>query len=107
MFWTSSFWCVRNHRRQPPPQPSPPRIPARAFTNGSSPLAPFPPCTPHVRPYLIIAATGITLKMTAPDGLSLTYELKRGGFLWVDTKVTHTLGNAGNAEGQILEIELK
>ena len=61
----------------------------------------------HVRPYLIVAATGFTLKMTAPDGLSLTYELKRGGFLWVDTKVTHTLGNAGNAEGQILEIELK
>src|SRR5712692_4965228 len=61
----------------------------------------------HVRPYLIVAATGFTLKMTAPDGLSLTYELKRGGFLWVDTKVTHILGNAGNAEGQILEIELK
>jgi quercetin dioxygenase-like cupin family protein len=61
----------------------------------------------HVRPYLIVAATGITLKMTAPDGLSLTYDLKPGNFQWVHTKVTHTLANLGNAEGRILEIELK
>jgi quercetin dioxygenase-like cupin family protein len=61
----------------------------------------------HVRPYLIVAPTGFTLKMTAPDGQSLTHELKRGDFHWVDTRVTHTLGNAGTAEGQILEIELK
>jgi quercetin dioxygenase-like cupin family protein len=61
----------------------------------------------HVRPYLIVAPTGFTLKMTAPDGQSLTHELKRGDFHWVDTKVTHTLGNAGSAQGQVLEIELK
>jgi len=61
----------------------------------------------HVRPYLIVATTGFTLKMTAPDGQSLTHELKRGDFHWVDTKVTHTLGNSGSAEGQILEVELK
>lgn len=61
----------------------------------------------HVRPYLIVAATDFTLKMTAPDGLSLTYEQNRGKFIWVDTKVTHTLANAGSAAGQILEIELK
>ena len=61
----------------------------------------------HVRPYLIVAATGITLKMTAPDGLSLTYDLKRGDFHWVDTKIIHTLANVGSTEGQILEIELK
>jgi quercetin dioxygenase-like cupin family protein len=61
----------------------------------------------HARPYLIVAATGFTLKMTAPDGASLVHELKRGDFHWVDTKVTHTLGNAGTAAGQILEIELK
>jgi len=61
----------------------------------------------HIRPYLIVALTGFTLKMTAPDGQSLTHVLKRGDFHWVDTKITHTLGNAGSAEGQILEIELK
>jgi quercetin dioxygenase-like cupin family protein len=61
----------------------------------------------HVRPYLIVAATDLTLKMTAPDGLSLTYELNRGKFMWVDTKVTHTLANVGGSPGQILEIELK
>jgi quercetin dioxygenase-like cupin family protein len=61
----------------------------------------------HVRPYLIVAVTGFTLKMTAPDGKSLTHELKRGDFHWVDTKVTHTLANAGTSDGQILEIELK
>ena len=61
----------------------------------------------HVRPYLIVAATAFNLKMTAPDGKSFTHELKAGDFHWVDTKVTHSLGNAGSAEGQILEVELK
>jgi quercetin dioxygenase-like cupin family protein len=61
----------------------------------------------HVRPYLIVAATGFTLKMTAPDGQSLAHDLQRGDFHWVDTKVTHSLANAGSVAGQILEIELK
>jgi quercetin dioxygenase-like cupin family protein len=61
----------------------------------------------HVRPYLIIATTGFTLKMTAPDGQSIVHEIKRGDFHWVDTKVTHTLANVGSAGGQIVEIELK
>ncbi|HUC52680.1 MAG TPA: cupin domain-containing protein [Candidatus Cybelea sp.] len=61
----------------------------------------------HARPYLIVAVTGFTLKMTTPDGQSFTHELKPGDFHWVDTKVTHTLANAGNATGQILEIALK
>ena len=61
----------------------------------------------HVRPYLIVAVTGFTLKMTAPDGQSINHEINRGDFHWVDAKVTHTLANAGSAEGQILEVELK
>jgi quercetin dioxygenase-like cupin family protein len=61
----------------------------------------------HVRPYLIVAATGFVLKMTGPDGQTTTHEIKRGDIHWVDAKVTHNLGNAGNAEGQIVEIELK
>lgn len=61
----------------------------------------------HERPYLIIAATPLVLKMTDPEGKSFTHELKAGDIHWVDAKVTHTLVNEGTAEGQIAEIELK
>ena len=65
------------------------------------------PMHTHDRPYLIVAATGFNLKMTAPDGQSATHEIKPGDFHWVTTKVTHTLANEGTGEGQIIEIELK
>jgi quercetin dioxygenase-like cupin family protein len=65
------------------------------------------PMHKHERPYLIVAATGFNLKMTAPDGQTSTHEIKPGDFHWVTTKVTHTLANAGTGEGQIIEIELK
>lgn len=65
------------------------------------------PMHTHTRPYLILAATPMLLKMTAPDGGSMTHEIKAGDFHWVDTKVTHTLTNAGSAAGEIVEIELK
>jgi quercetin dioxygenase-like cupin family protein len=61
----------------------------------------------HVRPYLIVAAKGFMLKMTSPDGQSTEHEVKAGDFHWVNTKVTHSLANAGSTEGQIVEIELK
>ncbi|MGC1613194.1 MAG: hypothetical protein WA736_00775 [Candidatus Acidiferrum sp.] len=61
----------------------------------------------HVRPYLIVSATGFTLKMTAPDGQSTAHDVKPGDFHWVNTKVTHSLANAGSTAGQIVEIELK
>src|SRR5436190_4816884 len=61
----------------------------------------------HARPYFIVAVSGFTLKMTAPDGQSIKHEINRGDFHWVDAKVTHTLANAGSAEGQIVEVELK
>ena len=61
----------------------------------------------HHRPYLIVAATPMQLKMTAPDGQSATHEIKAGDFHWVTAKVTHTLADAGTGEGQIIEIELK
>jgi quercetin dioxygenase-like cupin family protein len=61
----------------------------------------------HVRPYLIVSAKGLLLKMTAPDGQSTAHEVKAGDFHWVNTKVTHSLANAGSTEGQIVEIELK
>jgi len=65
------------------------------------------PMHTHERPYLIVAATGFNLKMTAPDEQSATHEIKPGDFHWVTSKVTHSLANAGSGEGQIVEIELK
>jgi len=61
----------------------------------------------HTRPYLIVAVTPMQLKMTAPDGRSLSEEVKSGDFHWVDVPVTHSLGNQGSAKGQIVEFELK
>ena len=61
----------------------------------------------HERPYLIIAATPLMLKMTDPEGKSVTHEVKAGDVHWVDAKVTHSLANEGTATGTIVEIELK
>lgn len=65
------------------------------------------PMHTHERPYLIVSVTTLQLKMTGPDGKSLSDELKPGDFHWVDTKVTHSLSNEGPATGQLFEIELK
>jgi quercetin dioxygenase-like cupin family protein len=65
------------------------------------------PMHSHERPYLIVAATSMRLKMTAPDGRSLSEEVKPGDYHWVDAGITHTLANDGLAQGQIVEIELK
>lgn len=65
------------------------------------------PMHTHTRPYLIIAATSMPLKMTAPDGQSFAHDVKPGDFHWIDAKVTHSLTNQGATEGQIVEIELK
>ena len=61
----------------------------------------------HTRPYLVIAARAMPLKMTAPDGKSVSEEVKPGDFHWIESNVTHTLTNDGGFEGQIIEIELK
>ena len=61
----------------------------------------------HERPYLIIAATPLVLKMTDPEGQSMTHEVQAGDVHWVDARVTHSLTNEGTAIGQIVEIELK
>ena len=65
------------------------------------------PMHTHERPYLIVAATDLQLKMTSPDGQSMSHEIKAGDFHWVDNKVTHSLANDGATEGQLIEIELK
>ena len=61
----------------------------------------------HERPYLIISATPLLLKMTDPEGKSMTHEVKPGDFHWIDAKVTHSLSNEGTTVGEIVEIELK
>jgi quercetin dioxygenase-like cupin family protein len=61
----------------------------------------------HQRPYLIISATPLMLKMTDPEGKSFTHEVKAGDIHWVDAKVTHALTNEGTTAGTIVEIELK
>jgi quercetin dioxygenase-like cupin family protein len=61
----------------------------------------------HERPYLIIAATPLMLKMTDPEGKSFTHEVKAGDIYWIDAKVTHSLANEGTTAGEIVEIELK
>ena len=61
----------------------------------------------HERPYLIISATPLVLKMTDPEGKSFSHEVKAGDFHWVDAKVTHSLTNEGTTISEIVEIELK
>jgi quercetin dioxygenase-like cupin family protein len=61
----------------------------------------------HTRPYLVLAATDITLRMTAPDGASMEHPVKAGDMHWIDSAVTHTLMNRGTTKAVLVEIELK
>ena len=79
---------------------------ARAYRWELAPGAKSPEHTHH-RPYLIVAATSMQLKMTAPDGQSRSETVKPGDFHWVDAQVTHVLANEGSAPGTIVEFELK
>lgn len=99
---------------QRPQQPSSAEVAATAAENPSArvyrwELAPGASSAmhTHLRPYLIVAATKMNLKMTGPDGQSMTHEIQVGDFHWVDTKVTHSLANEGTEPGQIIEVELK
>lgn len=79
---------------------------ARAYHWTLAPGAKTPEHT-HRRPYLIIAATPMRLKMTAPDGQSMTHEVQAGDFHWVDSQVTHTLANESANPAEIFEFEMK
>ncbi len=61
----------------------------------------------HARPYLLVAATGMDLRMTSPDGRSMAHPVKAGDLHWVDVAVTHTFANEGAEKGVLVEIELK
>jgi quercetin dioxygenase-like cupin family protein len=61
----------------------------------------------HVRPYLIVAATPMLLKMTGADGQVMDHPVETGDLHWMDQKVTHSLTNSGKEKGVIVEIEWK
>jgi quercetin dioxygenase-like cupin family protein len=61
----------------------------------------------HARPYLLVAATGMNLRMTSPDGVAMTHPVEAGDLHWVDAAVTHTLVNEGRETGVLVEVELK
>lgn len=61
----------------------------------------------HRRPYLVVAATDMDLRMTSPDGGSVRHTVKAGDLHWVDAQVTHTLGNEGKTPAILVEFELK
>jgi quercetin dioxygenase-like cupin family protein len=61
----------------------------------------------HARPYLIVAATDMGLRMTSPGGAAMAHRVKAGDVHWVDTAVTHVLSNDGPETGVLVEIELK
>ena len=65
------------------------------------------PTHTHARPYLLVAATGMNLLMTAPDGGAMQHTVKAGDIHWIDTAVTHTLVNKGSEKGVLVEVELK
>lgn len=72
-------------------------------------LAPGGATTLHVHehPYILLAVTSSQLKTTAPDGTSAIEAVKAGDSRWVNAMGPHTIANAGSADGQIVEIELK
>jgi quercetin dioxygenase-like cupin family protein len=113
-FGPGSFEVLDVEFFQRPQQPSAPEAAPVAIENPSArvyqwTLAPgaSSPMHTHNRPYLIVAVTKMPLKMTAPDGQSMSHEIQAGDFHWIDSKVTHSLTNEGSVEGQIVEIELK
>ena len=61
----------------------------------------------HARPYLLVAATDVELRMTSPDGASIAHPVKAGEMHWVDTAVTHALMNEGRQKAILVEFELK
>jgi quercetin dioxygenase-like cupin family protein len=78
----------------------------RAYRYDLEPAGRSPEHT-HTRPYVIVAATPMSLEMRGPDGATRRDQLKVGDHHWVETKVTHVLINAGKAKGTLVEVELK
>jgi len=61
----------------------------------------------HTRPYLRVAATEIDLETSEPGRAGRRDRLEVGAFEWVEARVVHTLTNAGNRKGIVVEFELR
>jgi oxalate decarboxylase/phosphoglucose isomerase-like protein (cupin superfamily) len=62
----------------------------------------------HELPYVIVAVKSGELLMMGPNGEgSMNEQVKPGDFHFVNTKVTHSLTNAGEEPLEFVEIELK
>lgn len=61
----------------------------------------------HKRPYLLVAATGVDLRMTSPDGRTTDHPVQPGDMHWVEAAVTHAFANLGTSKAILVEIELK
>jgi quercetin dioxygenase-like cupin family protein len=72
-------------------------------------LAPGASSAPHThaRPYLLVAATDMNLRMSAPDGASMAHPIKAGDLHWVEAAISHTFVNEGREKGVLVEFELK
>lgn len=60
----------------------------------------------HARPYLLVAATDMDLRMTSEAG-SMAHHVSTGDLHWVDAAVTHAFVNEGKEKGILVEFELK
>ncbi len=65
------------------------------------------PAHTHARPYLLVAATDITLRMTSPDGQVMEHSPRAGDMHWMELPVAHTLTNRGAKKAILVEIEIK
>jgi len=61
----------------------------------------------HARPHVIVSVSKMKLRMSSPDGQTMSHEVAAGEFHYVDARVTHSLTNTGSTPGQLVEVELK
>jgi len=111
---TTTFRVIDVEVLSRPPGPSAPPISAPAAENAKMriyryDLAPGAASTQHThsRPYLLVAATDVDLRMSSPDGARMEHLVKAGDMHWVSTAVTHTLMNRGTGNAILVEFELK
>lgn len=61
----------------------------------------------HLRPYVVVAATDMTLRTASAEKPEDTQTLAAGNIHWAEPGVTHTLTNSGTSRAILVEVELK